>query len=182
MSRKTYIDESATVHSNARLDEGVMVWNWSKIREGVTIGDDTNIGQGVYIDFDTKIGKRCKIQNNVSVYHGVSVGDDVFIGPHATLTNDLVPRAHNEDWCISKTIIEDGVSIGANATVICGVTLGAHCMIGAGAVVTSDIPAHGLVVGNPARVIDYVTVSGKRLHVPDPSTPPPLDALMDKDL
>jgi len=157
-----------------------MIWNWTKVREGAVIGEDTNIGQSAYIDFDTTIGARCKIQNGVSVYHGVSVGDDVFLGPNATLTNDLVPRAHAADWTVTTTQICDGASIGANATIVCGVTLGAHCMVAAGAVVTKDVPPHALVMGAPARIVDYVTISGRRLNVETLDAPPGDNLLKDQ--
>lgn len=182
MTNEPYIDPTAIVHPDAKLGTGVMIWNWTKVREGAVIGDDTNIGQSAYIDFDTKIGARCKIQNGVSVYHGVTIGNDVFLGPNATLTNDLVPRAHSTQWAITKTNINDGVSIGANATIVCGVTLGAHCMVAAGAVVTKDIPPHALVMGCPARIVDYVTISGKRLNVETLETPPDAALLEDVTL
>ena len=165
VKRDTYIDPTAEVHENAIIFEGAMIWNWSKIREGARVGADTNIGQNVYVDFDVVIGDRSKVQNGVSIYHGVTIGSDVFVGPNVTFTNDLFPRAHNESWQVIPTQIEDGASIGANATIVCGVRLGRHCMIGAGAVVTVDVPSHALVMGCPARIVDYVTVSGKRLHV-----------------
>lgn len=180
--RKTYVDPTAIVHPDAEIGCGVSIWNWTKVREGASIGEDTNVGQGAYIDFDTAIGKRCKIQNGVSVYHGVVIGDDVFVGPNATFTNDRVPRAHSADWQVTKTVVEDGVSVGANATIVCGVTLGRHCMVAAGAVVTKDIPPHALVVGQPARVVDYVTVAGRRLHWRPSSKPPTADQLIDRDL
>lgn len=176
MARTTFIDETALVHPTATIGEGTMVWSWTKIREGATVGADCNIGQAVYIDFGTQIGDRCKIQNGVSVYHGVTLGNAVFVGPNATFTNDLRPRAHSDDWKVVETIVEDGASIGANATIVCGVTLGCHCMVGAGAVVTADVPPHGLVLGCPARVVDYVTVSGRRLNVS------PADGVPDKSL
>jgi UDP-2-acetamido-3-amino-2,3-dideoxy-glucuronate N-acetyltransferase len=182
VTNKPYIDPTAIVHPDAQLGNGVVIWNWTKVREGAVIGDDTNIGQSAYIDFDTKIGARCKIQNGVSVYHGVAIGNDVFLGPNATLTNDLVPRAHSAEWSITETSISDGVSIGANATIVCGVSLGAHCMVAAGAVVTKDVPPHALVMGCPARIVDFVTVSGKRLNVETLDTPPDATLLNDVTL
>ncbi len=182
MARKTFIDDTAIVHPTAEIGDGSMIWNWTKIRERAVLGIDCNIGQSVYVDFETRIGDRCKIQNGVSVYHGVTIGNDVFVGPNATFTNDLRPRAHAEDWEITETIVEDGASVGANSTIVCGVTLGRHCMVGAGAVVTADVPPHALVLGCPARVVDYVTVAGHRLHVPPADGLPDPDRLNDKKI
>lgn len=182
MTKKPYIDPTAEVHPDTEIWPGVNIWNWTKVREGASIGEDTTIGQSAYIEYDSVIGKRCKIQNGVSVYHGVTIGDDVFIGPNATFTNDRVPRAHSPHWAISRTIVEDGASIGANATILCGITLGKHCMIAAGAVVTKDVPPHALVMGHPARVVDYVTVKGRRLHADDLDQPPSPDLLIDRKL
>lgn len=180
--RPTYIDPTAIVHASAQLGDGVMIWNWAKIRERAKIGAGTNLGQSVYIDFETEIGARCKIQNGVSVYHGVIIGDDVFVGPNATFTNDRVPRAHSQDWKVSRTLVEAGASIGANATIVCGVTLGRHCMVAAGAVVTHDVPAFALVAGTPARVIDYVTISGRRVGWTPDASPPDPALLIDRKL
>ncbi|MCZ7594394.1 MAG: N-acetyltransferase [Hyphomicrobium sp.] len=181
-SRPCRIDPTAIVHPDARLGPGVAIWNWSKVREGATIGDGSNVGQSVYIDFNVAIGKRCKIQNGVSIYHGVMLGDDVFVGPNACFTNDLRPRAHSQDWQVTPTRVENGASIGANATIICGVVLGAHCMVAAGAVVTKDVPPYALVMGCPARIVDYVTISGRRMQRNPSLGRPPLQDLEDKQL
>lgn len=154
---------SADIDADCTLGDGVMVWNFSKVCQGATIGAGTKIGQSVYVDRGVTIGARCKIQNGVSVYHGVSIGDDVFVGPNATFTNDKVPRAHSADWQVSETCIRDGASIGANATILCGITLGQDCMVAAGAVVTRDVPDNALVAGNPARVVGKVDRAGNRV-------------------
>ncbi|MBF0427241.1 MAG: hypothetical protein HQL66_15620, partial [Magnetococcales bacterium] len=168
-----HIDPTAVVHPSVVLGEGAAVWNWSKVREGVKIGRGTNIGQSVYIDFGVRIGDHCKIQNNVSIYHGVTVGDRVFIGPHVAFTNDIYPRAVSPDWEVVPTRIEDGASIGANATIVCGITLGKNCMVAAGSVVTQNVPAFGLVIGQPAKLVDYVNIQGRpllhNLQEPPPS-------------
>lgn len=177
VNKSAYIHPTAEVHGTSNIGDGSMIWNWSKIRENVAIGESCIIGQCCYVDFDIKMGDRCKVQNGVSLYHGLTMGNDVFIGPNATLTNDLRPRAHNEKWEISKTIILDGASIGANATIICGITLGNNCMVAAGATVTKDVPAHALVMGQPARVIDYVNRSGERLYC-DINVGPPSSELL----
>ena len=133
-----------------------------QVRENAKIGSQCVISKDVYIDESVSIGNRCKIQNSVSVYKGVEIDDDVFVGPNACFTNDLIPRAFNQDWKISKTFVGKGASIGANATIICGVTIGSYSMIGAGAVVTKDVPKYSLVVGNPAKVVGMVDKNGNR--------------------
>jgi acetyltransferase-like isoleucine patch superfamily enzyme len=164
------------------IGEGVWIWNWTKVRERAVIGAGTNIGQNVYVDFDTKIGERCKIQSGVYLYNGVTVGNDVFVGPNATFTNDLHPRTHDPYWKILETIVEDGASIGANATILCGIRLGRHCMVAAGAVVTHDVPPFALVLGCPARLVDYVTVSGRRVGWKAGTSAPTENDLLDKDI
>ena len=168
-----YIHATAEVHSGAQIGAGTKIWNWSKVREKTRIGTNCNIGQSVYIDFDVVMGDDCKVQNGVSLYHGQTIGNQVFVGPNVTFTNDQYPRAFNGDFEVSKTVIEDGASIGANATIRCGVRLGRYCMVAAGAVVTRDVPAFGLVLGVPARLVDYVGKDGKPLHW-DMSAPPPV--------
>jgi acetyltransferase-like isoleucine patch superfamily enzyme len=163
LKNKIYIHPSANVSSEASIGENTKVWINSQIREHAIIGDDCIISKDTYIDTGVKIGSRVKIQNGVSVYHGVKIEDDVFIGPNATFTNDLVPRAFNSGWKISETKICRGASVGANATIICGHKVGEYAMVGAGSVVTKDVPDHGLVVGNPARLIGYVCRCGQRL-------------------
>ena len=163
-SSNIYIDATAIVHAEAVVGAGTKIWNWTKVREGSKIGAGCSVGQSGYIDIGVVIGDGCKIQNGVSIYDGVIVGDHVFIGPSATFTNDHNPRANNPNWQITQTVVEEGASIGASATIVCGVTLGVYCMIAAGAVVTKDVSAHGLVMGTPARLVDYVTKNGSRLN------------------
>ena len=174
MSAETYVDPTAEVDPAAVIGRGTAIWNWTKVREGARIGADCRIGQNVYIDARVQVGDDCKIQNGVSVYKGVSLGDRVFVGPAVTFTNDRVPRADSPDWQVTETVVADDASLGANSTIICGVRLGRACMVGAGAVVTADVPDHALVVGNPARVVDYVSLDGTRLGV----GPDGQDALM----
>lgn len=158
-----YIHESAEVHNNAEIGNGTKIWINVQIRENASIGSECIISKDVYIDESVSIGNRCKIQNSVSVYKGVSIADDVFVGPNVCFTNDLVPRAFNQNWEITKTTVNEGASIGANATIVCGVNIGKFSMIGAGAVVTKDVPDFSLVVGNPAKVIGKVDKNGNRL-------------------
>jgi len=158
-----FIHESAHVSPDAKIGNGTKIWINSQIREHASIGENCIISKDTYIDEHVVIGNRVKIQNGVSVYHGVIIEDDVFVGPNATFTNDHVPRAFNQSWKISETIVKKGASIGANATIICGVTIGEYAMIGAGSVVTKNVAPHTMVVGNPAKQIGYVCKCGGRL-------------------
>lgn len=160
-----FIHATANVSEGARIGSGTKVWINSQVREGVVIGEACIISKDTYIDAGVRIGSRVKIQNGVSVYHGVTIEDDVFVGPNAAFTNDRVPRAFNADWQVSETTVRRGASIGANATVVCGHEIGEYAMVGAGSVVTRDVPPHGLVLGNPARLAGYVCRCGHRLDV-----------------
>jgi len=155
MSEDYYKHESAFVEDDVEIGKDTNIWHLVHVRKGAKIGKDCNLGKDVYVGVDVEIGDNVKIQNGVSVYQGVTVGDDVFLGPHMTFTNDVYPRAEGE-WNIEETFVEDGVSIGAHATILSGITLGKYCMVGAGAVVTKDVPAHTLVFGNPAKIRGFV--------------------------
>ncbi|MEO6317252.1 MAG: acyltransferase [Acidimicrobiales bacterium] len=160
-----FIHPTADVDASATLGPGTSVWNWTRVREGATLGAGTKLGQGVYVDRGVELGAGCKVQNGVSVYAGVTCGDHVFLGPHVTFTNDLHPRATpGDDWTIVPTVVEDHVSIGANATIVCGIVLGEGCMVGAGSVVTADVAPWALVVGSPARQIGWVDRAGRRVE------------------
>ena len=167
----TKIHPSADVSDSAVIGDGTCIWHQSQVRENTHLGKNCILGKGVYVDSGVKIGDNVKIQNYVSIFHGVTIEDGVFIGPHVCFTNDLRPRAINpdgtlksvNDWEISETLIKCGASIGANSTVRCGVTVGEWAMAGSGSMITKDIPAHGLVVGNPARLIGFVCSCGERL-------------------
>ncbi|NUM36060.1 MAG: N-acetyltransferase [Candidatus Brocadiae bacterium] len=163
MINSVYIHPSAEVHGRADIGAGTKIWNYVQVREDVVIGNDCILSKDVYIDIGVKIGSRCKIQNGVSVYCGVTLEDDVFLGPYATLTNDKVPRAFNRHWKIVPTLIKRGASIGANATIICGVTIGEYAMVGAGSVVTKDVAPYSLVVGNPARHFYFIDRDGNKV-------------------
>ncbi len=168
-----YIHPSATVSPAAKVGAGSKIWQDCQVREGAVLGQEVVLGKGVYVDNDVQIGDRVKIQNYVSVFHGVTLGDGVFVGPHVCFTNDLRPRAINvdgslksaQDWVVTPTLVRRGASLGANSTIVAGVTIGDFSMVGAGAVVTKDVPPHGLVVGNPARLIGYVCDCGARLQI-----------------
>jgi UDP-2-acetamido-3-amino-2,3-dideoxy-glucuronate N-acetyltransferase len=155
------VHPTAIVDDGADVGGGTSVWHHAHVREGAHVGHDCVLGKNVYVDTHAVVGDRCKLQNNVSVYHGVHIGDDVFVGPSATFTNDLVPRAFNADWKVVETHVHDGASIGANATVVCGVTLGEYSMVAAGATVTHDVADHQLVAGTPARHLGWVCRCGK---------------------
>lgn len=165
------IHPTAQVDARAQLGRGVRIWHWTQVREGAAIGAESIIGKGCYIDADVQIGSRVKLQSNISVFHGVTIEDGVFVGPHVCFTNDKAPRAINPDgslkgaadWTVSATRIGYGASIGANATIVCGVAVGRFAMVAAGAVVTRAVPDHGLVMGNPARLVGYVCPCGQRL-------------------
>lgn len=165
------IHPTAEVSAQAQIGEGTRIWHHAQVREGARIGRNCIIGKNVYVDFGVTIGDNVKIQNNASLYHGVTVEDGVFIGPHVCLTNDKIPRAINPDgslksgadWEAGRILLRYGCSLGAGAVVVTGVTIGRWAMVGAGAVVTRDVPDHGLVVGNPARLVGYVCVCGRRL-------------------
>jgi acetyltransferase-like isoleucine patch superfamily enzyme len=166
----SFVHATALVEDAVTIGENTKIWHYVHLRRGASLGSDCVIGRGVFVDEGVQIGNRVKIQNYVSVFHGVTVRDGVFVGPHVCFTNDLNPRAINpdgtaksaDDWTVGETLVESGASIGANATIICGVTIGAWSLIGAGSVVTKNVPQHALVVGNPARVIGYVCKCGRR--------------------
>ena len=164
------IHPTADVSPEADIGSGTSIWHQSQIREGVSIGENCIIGKGVYIDFEVSVGSNVKIQNYVSVFHGVTLEDGVFVGPHVCFTNDMLPRAVNpdgsikssDDWELCKTLIKRGAGLGANSTIRCGVTIGEWAIVGAGSVVTRDVPDYGLVYGNPAKLRGFVSPSGAR--------------------
>jgi UDP-2-acetamido-3-amino-2,3-dideoxy-glucuronate N-acetyltransferase len=159
----TYVHPSAIVSDKASIGVGTKVWVNVQIRENALIGDDCVLSKDVYVDHSVRIGSRCKIQNSVSIYSGVEIGNDVFIGPNVSFTNDKVPRAFNTEWKVTKTQIQNGASIGANATIICGVTIGEFAMVAAGSVVTKDVAPYTLVIGNPARMVASIDRQGNRV-------------------
>ncbi len=168
-----FVHPTAEVSPDARIGRGTRIWNRAQVREGVHLGENCIVGKDAYIDMDVQIGSNVKIQNSVLVYHGVTIEDGVFLGPQVCITNDLYPRAINpdgtlkgaSDWEVGATIIRYGASVGAGAIVVTGVEIGRFAMIGAGAVVTRNVPAHGLVLGVPARMAGYVCACGRPLEM-----------------
>ena len=158
--RDFFVHNLAVVEEGAFVGAGASIWHHAHIRTGASIGAASVIGKNVFVDAGVSVGERCKIQNNVSVYAGVTIEADVFVGPSAVFTNDLVPRAFSSDWQRTDTHVSRGASIGANATIVCGNELGEFSMVAAGAVVTKDVPAHALVVGHPARQRGWVCRCG----------------------
>jgi len=159
----TLIHPSAEVSPNATVGDGTSIWHWVQVREGARIGRNCNIGKDVYIDLDVVLGDECKVQNFATLYRGLTVGNRVFIGPHVCFTNDRYPRAVSPGWQVVPTFVEEGASIGANATILCGNTIGRNAMVAAGSVVTRDVPAQSLVAGVPARIIGWVCECGRPL-------------------
>jgi UDP-2-acetamido-3-amino-2,3-dideoxy-glucuronate N-acetyltransferase len=158
--RAVHVHESAIVERGATIGDGTKIWHHAHVRSGARIGRECTLGKNVYVDTGVHIGDRVKIQNNVSVYAGVTIEDEVFVGPSVVFTNDRYPRATNDDWEIVPTVVRRGASIGANATIRCGIEIGAYSVVGAGAVVTKSVDDHQLVVGNPARPAGWVCDCG----------------------
>jgi len=162
---------TAEVSDKAKIGRRTKIWHYVQIREGAKIGSNCILGKNVYVDASVRIGNNCKIQNNVSIFHGVTVEDGVFVGPHVCFSNDKYPRAINEDgtlktadeWEISKTLVKEGASIGANSIILPGIIIGKYAMIGAGSVVTKNVPNFSLVYGNPAKSYGKVDKSGKKI-------------------
>lgn len=160
---ETRIHPSATIDPSAHIGDGSLVWVNVQVRENAEIGKRCVLSKDVYIDCNVSIGDECKIQNSVSVYDGVTIESKVFVGPNASFTNDKVPRAFNTNWEITKTMVKQGASLGANCTVICGIVIGEYAMVAAGSVVTKDVPPYTLVAGNPARVVAKIDKAGNKI-------------------
>lgn len=161
---KFFVHQSSYIDEPCQIGEGTKIWHFSHIMSGCKIGNNCNIGQNVVISPDVVLGNNVKIQNNVSVYTGVVCEDDVFLGPSCVFTNVINPRSHvsrrNE---YRQTLLKQGCSLGANSTVVCGHTIGKYALIGAGAVVTKDVPDYAIMVGNPARLLGYACNCGEKL-------------------
>jgi UDP-2-acetamido-3-amino-2,3-dideoxy-glucuronate N-acetyltransferase len=158
------VHPSALVEEGAEIGAGTRIWHFSHVRRGAQIGRDCSLGQNTYVAATVQIGDGCKIQNNVSIYDGVRLDDEVFVGPHTAFTNVDTPRAHiSRQQSFVPTHIRSRASLGANSTIVCGVEIGPYAMVGAGAVVTRDVAAHALVVGVPARQMGWACRCGRTL-------------------
>lgn len=159
-----YAHETSVIDEGCQIGEGTKIWHFSHIMSNCVIGKNCNLGQNVVVSPEVVLGNNVKVQNNVSIYTGVTCEDDVFLGPSCVFTNVTNPRSGvNRRGQYAKTIVKKGASIGANATIVCGHNIGEYAFIGAGAVVTKDVPAYALVVGNPSKQIGWMSEYGHRL-------------------
>ena len=166
-NKRTYVHPTSIIDPSADIGFNSKIWQFNHIMQNVTIGDNCTLGKYIEVSPNVTIGQDVKIQNNVSIYSGVIISDRVFIGPSVVFTNILNPRSFIENKNFVNTLVDYGASIGANSTILCGVTIGAYSLIGAGSVVTKNVKPYELVVGNPARVIGHVSFSGHRLIRPN---------------
>ena len=156
--------EQALVHPQAQIGEGTRVWAFANIQPGSVIGERCNICDGCFVEGGAIIGNHVTMKNGVEVFNGITIEDDVFLGAHATFINDRYPRSNRQDqWAMEKTLVSRGASIGANATILCGLTIGEYAIVGAGSVVTKSVAAYTIVVGNPARPYGYACSCGRKL-------------------
>ena len=169
LARGVSVHESAYVDEPCEIGAGTKIWHFSHLLRGVRMGRDCVVGQNCHLADGVVVGSGVKIQNNVSVYTGTVIEDDVFLGPSCVLTNVTNPRSQvSRRSLYEKTLLRRGATVGANATIVCGVTLGRYCFVGAGAVVVKDVPDYGLVLGNPARNKGWMSRHGHRLRAPGP--------------
>lgn len=168
---EVFVHPTALVEQGAQVGSGTKIWHEAQVRTRARVGARCIVGKGVFVDFDVLIGDDCKLQNYACVYHGVTLGRGVFVGPHAVFTNDVYPRSTDPefgvladgDWEVGCTVVGDGAAIGANSTILPNVTIGAWSMIAAGSVVTHDVEPYGLMVGTPARRVGWVCRCGRRV-------------------
>lgn len=166
MNKDYFVHESSFVDKGVQIGKGTRIWHFSHIQSGARIGAECILGQNVNVGNNVKVGNYCKIQNNVSIYEGVELQDYVFCGPSMIFTNIRLPRSEfpqQGSKYYEKTLVKKSASIGANATIICGITIGEYALIGSGSVVTKDVPAFALVIGNPGKITGWVSKIGERL-------------------
>ena len=166
MNKDYFVHESSFVDKGVQIGKGTRIWHFSHIQSGARIGAECILGQNVNVGNNVKVGNYCKIQNNVSIYEGVELQDYVFCGPSMIFTNIRLPRSEfpqQGNKYYEKTLVKKSASIGANATIICGITIGEYALIGSGSVVTKDVPAFALVIGNPGKITGWVSKIGERL-------------------
>ena len=166
MNKDYFVHESSFVDKGVQIGKGTRIWHFSHIQSGARIGAECILGQNVNVGNNVKVGNYCKIQNNVSIYEGVELQDYVFCGPSMIFTNIHLPRSEfpqQGSKYYEKTLVKKSASIGANATIICGITIGEYALIGSGSVVTKDVPAFALVIGNPGKITGWVSKIGERL-------------------
>jgi UDP-2-acetamido-3-amino-2,3-dideoxy-glucuronate N-acetyltransferase len=160
-----FIHETAVVDEPCEIGAGTRIWHFCHLMKGCSIGEGCNLGQGVFVGSGVKLGKNVKVQNNVSIYEGVEVEDDAFLGPSMVFTNVRTPRSHvSRKDRFERTLVKRGATIGANVTVVCGSVIGEYAFVGAGSVVTRDVPRFALVVGNPAKRAGWMCRCGERLR------------------
>ena len=168
MNREPFsVHETAVIDNGAQIDEGTRIWHWTHVCAKAVVGKNCSLGQNVFVGNNTLIGNNVKIQNNVSVYDGVTLEDDVFCGPSMVFTNVYNPRSkvsRKDEY--RSTLVKKGATLGANSTIVCGVTIGKYAFVGAGAVINRDVPAYALMVGVPARQIGWMSEYGEQLDLP----------------
>ncbi len=155
-----FVHPTADVEKQVKIGQGSRIWHHCHLRTGARIGANCSLGRNVFIDTNVRLGNDVKVQNNVSIYEGVTIQEKVFVGPHVTFTNDPYPRAFPNGWRKTPTLIKKGASLGANSTIICGIVIGEYAMVGAGAVVTKNVPPFALVEGLGSRIVGYVSTNG----------------------
>lgn len=167
MIKNYFVHETSIIDENVLIGDKSKIWHWSHISEGAEIGSDCILGQNIFVGNHVKIGNNCKIQNNISIYEGVQLEDDVFCGPSMVFTNVINPRSFvDRKKEFKKTLVRRGATIGANATILCGIEIGKYALVGAGSVVLENVKNYAIVVGNPARQTGWISERGQKLDLP----------------